>query len=142
VIELSTKKELLMQPIVEEPPCPRCGNSFSIRLFTAGYAAKLATDPPPGVFNLFDMVRGVTLHATKAFQKHKEAQDEIPPEQQIATIRDGYQAILEQCPPLYTYLTDQLVFIQGAEQTVSVAKMLRALDKESDAEALMKILAD
>jgi hypothetical protein len=152
-----------MQPIAQEPPCPDCGNPFSIRLFTAMYAAKLATDPPPGTFNPFDLftthrARGshrgsyalldligglltaIVLIATSPFQQRRKVQRETNQQQELAATRDRYQAIFGQCPPLYTCLTDKIVFVQGSQHTVSVAHVIRALNNGCDAAGLLQLL--
>jgi hypothetical protein len=154
-----------MQQIAEEPPCPDCGNPFSIRLFTAMYAAKLATDPPPGVFNPFDLftmhrARGshrgsyalldligglltaIVLIVTSPFQERRKVQREKNQAEEQNATRDRYQAIFEQCPSLYTCLTDKIVFAQGSQHTLSVAHVIRALNNGCDAAALMKMIRD
>jgi hypothetical protein len=159
----SEKKALLMQPISEEPPCPRCGNPFTVRLFTPMYAAKLATTPRAWSFNpfslftthrargshrgsyaLLDLIGGlvtaVVLIATSPFQQRRKVQHEKEQEQQRDTTRDGYQVIFQQCPPLYTCLTDHLVFTQGVQHTVPIDHVLRALNNGADTAALMQMV--
>jgi hypothetical protein len=154
-----------MQPISNEPPCPRCGNPYTVRLFTAMYAAKFATTPRAWLFNPFSMftthrahgshrgsyalldligglVTALVLIATSPWQQRRKMRHEKQQEQQRDTTRDRYQAILQQCPPLYTCLTDTIVFAHGAQKAVPVSQVLRALNTGSDAPALMKMIRE
>jgi len=157
------QKALLMQPTPEEPACPQCANPYTVRLFTAMYAAKFDTSPRPGSFNPFDLftthrargshrgsyalldligglVTAVVLIVTSPWQERRKVQHEKDQDAQRDTNRDRYQAILAQCPPFYTCLTDKIVFAQRSQKTVPIAQVLRALNNGSDAAALMELV--
>jgi len=127
------------------------------------YAAKFATAPRTWSFNpfslftthrargphrgshaLLDLIGGlvtaVALIATSPWQQRRKVRHEKEQEEQRDINRDRYQAILAQCPPLYTCLTDRLVFTRETQHTVSITEVVRVLNNGADAAALMKMI--
>ena len=127
------------------------------------YAAKFDTSPRSGAFNPFSLftthrargshrgryalleligglVTAVVLIVTSPWQERRKVQREQKQGQQRDASQERYQAILQQCPPLYTCLSDRLVFAQGEQKTIPIAQILRMLNDGADAAALMHLL--
>jgi len=119
---------------------PRTWSFNPFSLFTT----HRARGPHRGSYALLDLIGGlvtaVVLIATSPWQQRRKVRHEKEQEEQRDTNRDRYHAILAQCPPLYTCLTDKIVFAQGSQKTVPITQVLRALNTGANAAAVMQMM--